>query len=325
MRTKLLLISTIFLSLLVSCEKAGKGDYADVAFTVSIPSAIETKANISDGSKVNMLHYVAFGPTGNVVLSGSTPISVSAPAVIEASLVKYVDYNFVFWAHKEDASNTNPVYDLSTFESDGKITVSYSGNANDEDRDAFYTNYPITLDDNTSLKQTVKLYRPFAQINFLHKDYKVVEDAGIHVGLTSMVEISGIHDVLDGKTGVASSSVTSVTTQLVHSAVPTEKFTRVETDPSTGVSASIAYAWYSMNYILCNETNDNIDVTGKFKYGQPENEVSVLVNSVPYKRNYRTNIIGSFLTEEAELTVEIVPGFVDDDNDGQPDDIDKLL
>lgn len=322
MKTKLLLISTIFLSLLVSCEKAGKGDYADVAFTVSIPSAIETKANISDGSQVNSLHYVAFGPTGNVVLSGSTSISTTAPAVINASLVKYVDYNFVFWAHKEDASNTNPVYDLGTFESDGKITVSYAGNANDEDRDAFYTHYPITLDDNTSNDQTVKLYRPFAQINFLHKDYKVVEDAGIHVGLTSMVEISGIHNVLDGKTGEASGSVNAA---LVHSAVPTEKFTRVVTDAATGAVTSTTYGWYSMNYILCNETNDNIEVTGKFKYGQPENEVSVLVNSVPYQRNFRTNIIGSFLTEEAELTVEIVPDFVDDNNDGQPDDIDKIL
>jgi hypothetical protein len=45
------------------------------------------------------------------------------------------------------------------------------------------------------------------------------------------------------------------------------------------------------------------------------------VNSVPYERNYRTNIIGDFMTEQAMLTVTIDPAFVDADNDGKPDDI----
>lgn len=316
-RVKFLIpFAAILLSLFVSCEKHEGSRDAEVALTISIPSSIGTKA-ISDGSQVNIVHYVAFGPNGKAVLNGTAAISSDSPAVINAVLVKYVEYNFVFWAHKGGDDGVHPAYDLTTFNTDGKVVVSYEGSANDEDRDAFYNHAAVMIDETAaSLNKHIYLYRPFAQINFLATDYDVVEDADIHKSLVSTVEIADIPNVLNGQDGTVEVSG-EVSTALEFKAVPVEYFNAAD---------NTKYGWYSMNYILAAEgRNDNMEVLGKFMHGQSQNSIDVPVGSVPYQRNYRTNIIGDFLTEQAELTVEISPNFVDADGDGMPDDIIKNI
>lgn len=316
-RVKFLIpFAAILLSLFVSCEKHEGSRDAEIALTVSIPSSIGTKA-ISDGSQVNIVHYVAFGPNGKAVLNGTAAISSDSPAVINAVLVKYVEYNFVFWAHKGGDDGMHPAYDLTSFNADGKVGVSYEGPANDEGRDAFYNHAVVMIDETeASLHRTIYLYRPFAQINFLASDYDIVEDASIHESLVSTIEIAGIPNVLNGQDGTVLVSG-DVSTKLEYEAVPSEYF---------NVAANAKYGWYSMNYILAAEgRNDNMQVVGKFMHGQSQNEIAVTVGSVPYQRNYRTNIIGAFLTEQAVLSVEIDPNFVDADNDGKPDDIIKYI
>lgn len=316
MRNRLIFISlvTFLLSSLASCEKAGQDDFIDVSFTVKVPSSVATKA-ISDGSMANIVYWAAFDASGNPVsgMNGSTALNSNRSAVITESLVKHVYYNFVFWAHCGDASGKNAAYDLSAFNSEGKVTVNYKGDANDESRDAFYAHTPITIDDTPgSGRKTVPLYRPFAQINFLAKDYKVVEEAGVNASLTSKIEVTGLPTVLDGKDGTVSGSAS---TALNFKAIPTG------TDAYFTIG-NVRYGWYSMNYVLAAAgNNDNVTIVGKFKHDKSAKEISLTVNSVPYERNHRTNIIGNFFTEQAVLTIKVDPNFVDADNDGKPDDI----
>ncbi len=295
-----------------SCEKAGDVETAEVSLTLSIPASVATKA-VSDGAKANIVHWAAFDGAGNQIagLSGSATVTAKS-AVIKPTLVLNVPYNFVFWAHKGGDDGKNPAYDLTEFVSSGKVNVSYKGVANDEDRDAFYAHEVITINQTAeSRNRTVKLYRPFAQINFLAKDYAAVEAAGVADGLTSMVEISGLPSVLNGKDGSVSGSAS---TEFTHNAVLSgeDKYFTIN---------NVAHGWYSMNYVLAGARNDNLTVVGKFKHTKSANEIVVTVNSVPYERNYRTNIIGDFMTEQANITVKVDPAFVDADNDGKPDDI----
>lgn len=295
-----------------SCEKAGNVETAEVSLTLNIPASVATKA-VSDGAKANIVYWAAFDESGNPIagLNGSANVT-SKSAVINPTLVLHVPYKFVFWAHKGGTDGKNPSYNLDEFVSKGKVTVSYSGPANDEDRDAFYTHEVITIDQRAeSRNRTIKLYRPFAQINFLAKDYAAVEAAGVDVGLTSKVEISNLPSVLNGLDGSVSGTAS---TSLTHAAV-------LSGDDKYFTVNNVKCGWYSMNYVLAGARNDNLTVVGKFKHTKSANEIVVTVNSVPYERNYRTNIIGDFMTEQAMLTVTIDPAFVDADNDGKPDDI----
>lgn len=316
MRTRLILISiaAFLLASLASCEKAGSDEYVDVTFTVNVPSSVETKA-ISDGSMANIVYWAVFDASGYPLSgkSGSMALNSNKSAVMTQRLLKHVYYNFVFWAHCGDASGKNAAYDLSAFYSDGKVTVNYNGDANDEGRDAFYAQTPVTIGSTAaSRNKTVLLYRPFAQINFLSKDYKTVEAAGVNTGLTSKIEVSGLPTVLNGKNGTVSGSAS---TALDFNAVPSGADTYFTID-------NVKYGWYSMNYVLAaTGNNDNVTVVGKFKHAKSSKEISVTVDNVPYERNHRTNIIGNLLTEQAVLTIKVDPAFVDADKDGKPDDI----
>ena len=74
----------------------------------------------------------------------------------------------------------------------------------------------------------------------------------------------------------------------------------------------VTYHWMSMNYILAAQTNSNIygDIEATFHYNGCD--LDVTIPSVPYRRNYRTNILGTLFTGPAKFNVEVVPGFAGD-------------
>ncbi|MBR2065321.1 MAG: hypothetical protein IJ971_11560 [Bacteroidales bacterium] len=305
-----------------SCQKEGvdggiKGEETVVTFSVETPEPA-TKI-ISDGEKVNVVHWAAFDNSGLPVagLNGTAAIT-GKKATFNVKLVKHYTYRFVFWAHKGDQDGQHPAYDLKEFNTKGEVVVDYDGYANDDDRDAFYTHETITVASSNEVK-TVYLYRPFAQINFLAADYTSVEAVGLHKDLKSTIFIKrGLPTVLHGLSGMVSGDAG---TTLEYSAVPADP-AYYEIEDAAGTKTT--YGWYSMNYVLAadrkSEGNDNLEIYGMFKHSKSDQAIEVLVYNVPYRRNYRTNIIGNFLTEQAVMNIEVVPGFVDEDGDGQPDD-----
>jgi hypothetical protein len=69
----------------------------------------------------------------------------------------------------------------------------------------------------------------------------------------------------------------------------------------------------STNYIFANTEkpqNPTVDMTLTFEYnGQ---SFYVKAPSVPYARNFQTNLLGRFFTEDVEFDVVVVPGFKGD-------------
>lgn len=290
-------------SAVVSCQKEGTAhadaDLVSVKLVVAAPGDAQTKS-ISDGRTVNWVYWAAFDENNEPVerLSGKKALS-DKTASFDVQLVKDYPYNFVFWAQYENENEYESAYDLTSFTSQGVVTVKYEGVANDECRDAFYKQQIIKV---TSAGETCNVYltRPFAQINFLAADYKAVEEVGVDKSLKSTVTISGLPTVLNGLTGKVSGSGN---TTLEASAVPAEKYTIDNT----------AYGWYSMNYVLADDESKIQTMSATFTHDKSSNPVVVEAKNVPYKRNHRTNIIGNFLTEMAVVNVVVLEKFDDYD------------
>ena len=96
----------------------------------------------------------------------------------------------------------------------------------------------------------------------------------------------------------------------------------VPADPAYMTVRNETYGWYSMNYVLAGDEKKLNEVTASFTHGKSVTPIEVLVENVPYRRNHRTNIIGSFLTDFAEVKVVIMNGFDDPaynvDEEGNP-------
>jgi hypothetical protein len=77
----------------------------------------------------------------------------------------------------------------------------------------------------------------------------------------------------------------------------------------TGVGADkVTYHWMGMNYILASADHATIDnIHATFTYNGKD--LVVDVPNVPYKRNYRTNILGNIFTSHAQFNVVIIPSY----------------
>lgn len=280
------------------------GEKAMVTFSVETP-AVETKT-ISDGEKVNIVHWAAFDNAdqpienlhGTAVITGKT-------ATFNVELVKHYDYKFVFWAHKGNEYGQHAAYNLGRFDQEGKVIVNYDGDANDENRDAFYRMEIIEITSDNEVK-TILLYRPFAQINFLAADYKAVEAVGLHNDMTSTIVMENLPTVLNGLDGTVDTALEGNTVNLVKTAIPSETKYYTIKDPATGTETT--YGWYSMNYVLATDVVSE-DVTGMFYHSKKIDGVEIVVPNVPYERNHRTNIIGNFFTENVKVEIIVKEAF----------------
>ena len=98
---------------------------------------------------------------------------------------------------------------------------------------------------------------------------------------------------------------TSGSTQVTFasSAVPTESL----------VVSGQSYTYLSMNYLLIGADKTTANFSFEFSDGATTGERTF--SNVPVQRNYRTNIIGSILTQQADFDITIDPGYENPDNE----------
>ena len=324
-----------------------EGELQEVTFSVNLEDKAQTKS-ISDGLSATNLQYAVYRseeyvasdgtkyPAGQYIPAlsqGDDPKAEFSNAKIETSgdrtwkvtltLAKNVKYDIVFWAYADDAPYTFK-------EAEGKIVVdNYTTEANAEIRDAFYglcKGYSVISSD-----ERVELRRPFAQINFGACDYiPYVTDLGLEV--TSTIDTQA-HDAVDAvydsngrllypeRPAVATMCTVPNTLNVldgtVSGAVPVDFL--LADIPYNGddkdkvllkaktADGEILYHWMGMNYILAGPESTINNIHATFHYnGQ---DLVFDVPNVPYKRNYKTNIIGNLFTENAKFNVVVVPDY----------------
>ncbi len=266
------------------------GGEVEVTFTASLPQ-LGTRA-FGDGAKVNTLRYFVYdGDELLTELSSKEDIAVGVPTTVNLVLLKGMTYNIVFWADCDERYAYN--------ETTKSVTVDYV-NANDEERDAFYK-FVAAFDpaNATSENTSIELTRPFAQLNAAvsQSDMDAVDDSQVDL-TTSTVELEA-YTTLNIATGVVDGK-------------QTVKFAEKDM-PKTDFNG---YTLLSMNYILVPQKDDKMvsDVEFTLNAKKSSGEFAFTGTkyfSVPLKRNYRTNILGSLLTKPTDFTVTINPVFTE--------------
>ena len=289
--------------LAVGCNKeqvteVPDGQMVDVTFTAALPGEMATKA-LGDGQTAKNLYVSVYENDADKTHLGDldkTATFTDLKTQVTFSLVKGKTYNFVFWAQAEGAPYV--VTDLKSI----KVN-DYTSGANDEKRDAFYATRK-ELKVNGALTETIKLYRPFAQVNFATADYADAKKAGFNPAVSSFTasEAATTFDTF------AEEGKDKVEVALTETEIPADVLKTLD---------GKTYTRLAMNYLIPvgkQGESHNIDVAATFKANNGE-AVTVSAPNAPVQNNYRTNILGNLLTSQVIFNVEIVPIFNEPDND----------
>lgn len=303
MKTFKYLAAAALTLLAVSCNKeqvaeVPDGQLVDVTFTAALPGEMATKA-LGDGQTAKKLYVSVYenDDAKTKLELDKTATFTDLKTQVTFSLVKGKTYNFVFWAQAAEGAP----YDVTDLKN---IKISYEGaEANDEKRDAFYATRK-ELKVNGALTETIKLYRPFAQVNFGTADYEAAVAAGVEPvkSVFTATDVATIFDTFEAEGKEAKDVVT-----FTESALPGE----------TLVTKAGDYKWMTMNYILPMGKQDAKHISNVTAEFIPETGITVKASSpqTPVQNNYRTNILGNLLTSQVIFNIEIVPIFNEPDND----------
>ncbi len=268
-----------------------------VSFTITMPGNLSRAIN--DGYKaVDVTYAVYDADNGDAFLFQDEVTGafdgLNLETKIDIQLVTGKSYKVAFFA-----KNAAAPYKIEN----GTLTIDYSDvTANSDIYDAFYGMADVVKVEEGMANPSATLTRPFAQVNVGAADYEAAVKAGYTVtetGMTFTAQIPTTMSMLDGTVG----DPTAVTYKV--SAVPE--------DPTITV-ASKDYAWVAMNYVLASKDDATVN-TVTFQYADPNGATTgIEVNSVPVKRNYRTNIVGNFFTSTVSYDIVIDPEFGTPDN-----------
>lgn len=322
MKAKFLAITAAAAALLLSaCQRneLGGGSLSGEEVTVGISAmmpldggaVVKSDAEPGKGDEVNrciMQVYLA----DDAVLSNAT--KVGEPKTVEVTdgkasfgslqLVAGHTYRLVFWADcaatGADGALKDQYYSTEEFPAvTFKEGVTYAGN--DDSRDAFFASYQLKVDGPSN--HTVKLHRPFGQLNIIATDYGIVEDNFSTLLPTQVkIEFANIPSCINLLTGDLSEAVQPT---LTSGPVAIANVTSAATDGSRQLS---------FDYIFAPQGDDQQLVLEDFKMFFLDNAEAEKVShytfqNIPVKRNYQTNVSGALLTDRTGIDIEVVPGF----------------
>lgn len=286
-----------------SCAKESEqlAGPSSVTFEVSTPE-IATKA-IGDGMTATKLYYQVFDADGNAIegLGVQNKDLVSGKTTVSFQLIKDQTYNFIFWAQTAEAG----YYIIDEAEGLKKITADYATHkgANDENRDAFFA-VEKGLKITGPVSKTIELKRPFAQVNIAT------------VGSYKVGDKEKAIDFSEAKSSVKIVYIPTEFSPLAEKQVSKTKtttFAAAEIPEGNITVEGKSYKYMAMNYIFASEEGSVYDINATLKVGGTN--YTVTVPNAPLKRNWRTNIVGDFLTGSAEFNVVVNPGFETETSD----------
>lgn len=318
MKIRSLLIGMLASIALVGCTNDDEsplsneeGKEVAVQFSVNVQGATASRA-ISDGTGARQLMYAVFEKNSESELvqvidkkevNDDSGQLIGDGMPVDIALLNGRTYQVVFWAQNANC-------DAYTVGNDMKVKVNYEGLNNDESRDAFFATEQITVGTQNSFNVT--LNRPFAQVNVGVQltDFKEAQKIGLDITQSSAT-IADVPSVIDLVTGNVSENV-NVTYDFGD--IPNELLKRVDMGKD-GIPDGIyeIYKWVSMSYILASTEPTSHQMRFSFRDGKyPNEEGSHLEKEASVTRNYRTNLVGQFLTTPITMVAKIDPRYEDE-------------
>ena len=285
-----------------SCQKEiGEGPIADgtkVDATFSIDLGAATKA-FADGTTVDKL-YAGIYELGAadeftwIADNADAPIAISAGAAsvtFNGKIALGKSYKVVFWAQKEGAPYA---IDWAKSATTGPtVTVTPTGAANDEVRDAFFGMYETgAVTGSIDLTGSpVTLKRPFSQVNVLVPTANFVDATA---AITSSMSIAQAPTVLNLATKETSDPADWT-------------FSAAAIDEAAFGNYASTHKYVAMNYVLVDQiaTDARYAVTFSVTSGTQSVSDKALAN-IPLKPNGRTNIVGNVFDSNFNITVPVI-------------------
>lgn len=206
---------------------------------------------------------------------------------VQLQLASGKKYDVIFWAAADEVGAQ------SKFDETTQVATLAPTVCSNEADDAFFAKAEIDV--NGNLQQTVKLYRPYAQLNIGTDDLAAAAASGYTVTKTQVA--TQAYSAINLASGSVVGNATDVT--FSYADIP---------DASEAFPAGSAYNYLSMNYVLVPDYKTIADVT--LDYTNGTTPMKRTFTSVPLQRNYRTNIYGSLLTNSVDFNVVIEPAFI---------------
>ena len=276
-------------------QQGQAGADATVSINVTTPElGVSTRA-FGDGTTAQTLHYAVYNVKGEGENRTRTYLpdltvenhTFQLSTQIDLQLVTGNTYDVIFWADTDG----NAPYSIDW--SNGTVSVDYSNvTSNNENYDAFF-NW-ITIDVTGAKTESVKLYRPFGQLNIGTSDIEEARKAGFTIAQTSVTVPT--YETLNLWTKEVADE-TTVT------------FGRADI-PANEAFPVANHKYLAMNYLLLPADKELVEVTFDF-YSDADEAKNRVYSSVPVQRNWRTNIYGKLMTSEIDVNIEIAPLFED--------------
>ncbi|MBQ0024611.1 MAG: hypothetical protein KBT00_02660 [Bacteroidales bacterium] len=214
----------------------------------------------------------------------------------ELTLVKNHTYAIAFWADKSGS------YDVSNLQRVKFTNIAKIGNS--DTFDAFFAGIQFTYDGTPAMN--VKLYRPLAQVNVITTDLPDLKAGSTAASYASYepkkfsfrTNLPTAFNVYNGE----ASEEQEVTI------TPEAAVDKCYASYAAAADPTTIFMVYVLGNKYANEQEKDIRNIG-FSMKPGGVLIDCQFNSIPVKRNYRTNIIGSFLTNSTIWTVEVVPSW----------------
>lgn len=284
-----------------------------VSFEVSLPQNVSTRA-FGDGTSANNLKYQLYKLSSDGTFTCITEEGYSGKITdfyksktFNFQLIKGDSYRFVAVASGVMGANSSSAYFPEFKDNQARLLSNGMGRGSvpGEQGDLFYTYYDFTV--GTTAVGNVELKRGVAQINLGTNDVELAKNLGISNIKNVAITVKKQPTIINLITG----AVSSTTYDIKHSCdiLGTENVYPIED-----------YEYMGIAYSIVDDEPTNYDIVITYNYtlnGQTKSE-SRTIGSVPLQRNRRTNIYGSLLTSNTELTVLIDDSFDTPDLEADP-------
>ncbi len=303
---KLLLILASAALLFTSCAKeelnngAASGNNITLTVNAAVPGQAQTQTKAvwdNDGNGDVVDHWImeVYDKENKLFTRQEKENQSGLTNTFTVTLIKNQSYKFVFWADTKGAYKTES---LTALEAVGNV-------AGKDSRDAFYCMKEYTSNTNNDVLRA-QLKRPFAQLNVVTIDTKTLYETmgndteygkfipkDIRVSMKSFTKFNALNNALSGEKDVTLKIDQCYGTYAEHN----EKTT------------------IFMDYMFASEGEADVrDINCKFKSNGVEIVCPAFTN-IPLQRNYRTNILGNLLSNDATWYVEILPQWNEPDYD----------
>lgn len=210
-----------------------------VSLTVQLPEELGTRA-FGEASKIKSLKYAVY-PQGEqqplAMFDGKAAETVEMTGLsknVQLQLASGKKYDVIFWAAADEVGAQ------SKFDETTQMATLAPTVCSNEADDAFFAKAEIDV--NGDLQQTVKLYRPYAQLNIGTDDLAAAAASGYTVTKTQVA--TQAYSAINLASGSVVGNATDVT--FSYADIP---------DASEAFPAGSTYNYLSMNYVLVPDYN----------------------------------------------------------------------